>query len=249
MASHFKQQQEDPAEGRQPQNDRARNAGHGRPRFVRAAVLMAGLAAVLAVPAFWSYEYKSLPSALLTVLVQFLVIVIVAVIAWRRTTGDIEQRAPSARTDTTGARDCRIWHTYSHVEIEAQTPHVALVANLSSHTRELANTLARQGYVVRHTNDADAMLNMIQASSAAWDFLIFDLDMSDGLQSSVDDLMVLRQTCPRLPILLISETVSRDDTSDHRRAIGDATLRKPVSENRLLAGIAAMREESAARQF
>lgn len=73
-----------------------------------------------------------------------------------------------------------------------------------------------------------------------WDFMIFDLDLLDDLGGNIDDLTMFRDDCASIPVLLLSGSVSTDELSDHRRTIGDATLRKPVFRSRLLSGIATM---------
>jgi CheY-like chemotaxis protein len=241
MAHRFQNQQEDQARRGYLRVLGGRKAGFRRPRLVRVVLLLAGLATVLAAPVFWLYDDKSFQYALLALVVQYSVILIIIVAGWRRTTRHRQKALSPGWTETIDGEDTRIWHTYSSAETEANASNVALIADLSSHTKELANNLARQGYVVSHSNDSDAMLSTIEFSSAVWDFLIFDLDLSDDLQACIDDLVIFRKTCTVIPILLISETVSRDEFSDYRRAIGDATLRKPVSEDRLLAAIAALR--------
>jgi CheY-like chemotaxis protein len=85
------------------------------------------------------------------------------------------------------------------------------------------------------------MLEAIKARPFDWDFAILDLDLFNDLDEAIDELTVFRRDCRDTPILLLSGSATRDEFSDHRRAIGDATLRKPVFRHRLLEGIEAMK--------
>lgn len=75
-----------------------------------------------------------------------------------------------------------------------------------------------------------------------------NLRLLDDLESNMDNLIMFRETCARIAILLLSGLNSRDEFSDHCRAIGDVTLRKPVFRSRLLAGIDAMKVNQQAQR-
>lgn len=72
-----------------------------------------------------------------------------------------------------------------------------------------------------------------------WDSIIFDLDLFDDLDAYMDELMAFRLDCADIPVLFLSQSVKHHDFSDQRRAIFDATLRKPVFRSWMLAGIGA----------
>ncbi len=55
----------------------------------------------------------------------------------------------------------------------------------------------------------------------------------------MDELMAFRLDCADIPVLFLSQSVKQDDFSDQRRAIFDATLRKPVFRSWMLADIGA----------
>ena len=77
-------------------------------------------------------------------------------------------------------------------------------------SRQIATDLAAQGYDIHHTTNKDAMFETILMRPDAWCFLIFDLDLMDGLEADLDDLMSFRQNCSTIPILLTGSVI-RDD--------------------------------------
>ena len=178
---------------------------------------------------------------LLTFFLQFIVFLFIIVIGFYRSPEDTDEREASEKDGNPVVSDIQIWRSYSHPDSNGHTPRIALIADNSVQTRQIATDLAQQGYDVHHTTVIDAMFETVQTHPDDWDFMIFDLDLFDELEANVDELISFREDCSTLPVLLLSSSTSKDEFSDHRRAIGDATLRKPVFRNRLLIGIDAMK--------
>jgi len=76
-------------------------------------------------------------------------------------------------------------------------------------------------------SDPSAMLDMVSDTPAAADLIFVDIDRYET-EDIVDELLSFRQVCPAKPLVVLSSEVARDDLSTERRAIADATLRKPV---------------------
>lgn len=70
-----------------------------------------------------------------------------------------------------------------------------------------------------------------------FDLLVVNLDGFSDVSDGVDALMSYRMNCPNVTVILLSRLVSGDDFSAERRAICDATLRAPISSDRLRSGI------------
>lgn len=125
---------------------------------------------------------------------------------------------------------------------------IFLVTSDGSHEHDLVNSLGRRGHLVHHASDYEAGLGWIRDTPDRIDLLIFDMDLPPDIQAGVDAMLAFRTQCPEIPVLLLSGSVQRDELSDHRCAIGDVTLRKPVSRERLMEGMTAVRENFSARR-
>lgn len=125
---------------------------------------------------------------------------------------------------------------------------IFLVTNYRSNEHELLNCFCQQGRIVHHTNNYAAGLDHIRDNPDQVDLLVFDMDLLPDIQAGVDEMIRFRAELPEIRVLLLSSSVQRDEFSDHRRAIGDATLRKPVSCERFLQGLTALEENFAARK-
>jgi hypothetical protein len=64
-----------------------------------------------------------------------------------------------------------------------------------------------------------------------------DADQFDHWDEAINLCLWIRQTAPRMPILLFSNEVRTDDFGPERLTICDATLRTPLSESRFVEGV------------
>lgn len=71
----------------------------------------------------------------------------------------------------------------------------------------------------------------------SFDLLFVNLDGFSDVSDGVDALISYRMNRPEATVILVSHLVSGDDLSAERRAICDATLRAPISSDRLRTGI------------
>lgn len=222
--------------------------GSGRAGLAVVAVLLSGPIALITIPAFWLFGYTLLQSVLLTALVQLAIFLVMIVYMLYQSPRDTETCVSTPKTSDITILEQGIWHSYGNGKGDGRAFCIALIAQPSVQSRQIATDLAAQGYDIHHTTNMDAMFETILMRPDASCFLIFDLDLLDGLEADLDDLMSFRQNCSTIPILLLSGSVIRDDLSEHCRAIGDATLRKPVFRNNLLSGITAMRKNWEVRE-
>lgn len=75
--------------------------------------------------------------------------------------------------------------------------------------------------------------------------LIVNLDAFHDLGAAVTHLVAFRKQRPQVVVILISENVIADDFGTERKCICDATLRAPVSRNRLSQAMAAANQNNA----
>lgn len=220
-----------------------------RPDLGVAIVVLCSLIVLIGMPLLWWSGMTLLQAVLLTIFVQIAVFLVIMIIGLSLFSRDDECGLSSERPNGTAIPNLKIWRSYSRDGADADAPRVALIAEDSVQTRQIATDLAQQGYDIHHTTDVDAMFETVQTHPDDWEFMIFDIDVIDDLESTVDDLMNFREDCASIPILLLSGSITRDEFSGYRRAIGDATLRKPVFRSRLRDGIAAMKANWQARDL
>jgi hypothetical protein len=81
------------------------------------------------------------------------------------------------------------------------------------------------------------------------DFLLMNFDVFEDVEDGVDALMAFRLQRPEASVVLVSRAVAGDDLGGERRVICDATLRAPVSADRLRAGLLGAIDNMADREF
>ncbi|MBI1219177.1 MAG: hypothetical protein GC186_11570 [Rhodobacteraceae bacterium] len=77
----------------------------------------------------------------------------------------------------------------------------------------------------------------IERHAHAFDVALVDCDHFEDADDVVDFGLHLRRIAPRLPVVMASSTVARNDFGMERRAICDATLRKPFSRSAFFIGV------------
>ncbi|WP_305969785.1 MULTISPECIES: hypothetical protein [unclassified Mameliella] len=100
--------------------------------------------------------------------------------------------------------------------------------------------------VFGQVRDALRIAERVDGDSAA--FLV-NIDVFGPLEQAVDVLLSLRRTNPKLTILVMSSEFVRDDTSLERSAIADASLRLPLTPDRLRDGLYCAAENTKLRQL
>ncbi len=90
-------------------------------------------------------------------------------------------------------------------------------------------------------------LDMFSEMKSAFSHVVVNFDAFEDTESGVDALFTFRMQASEFVIILCSAYASGDDFGTERAAICDATLRLPVSEHRVRAGLMAGTENHADR--
>jgi hypothetical protein len=82
-------------------------------------------------------------------------------------------------------------------------------------------------------------LSDVSAMRGAFTHVIVNLDAFEDIDDAVTALMIFRLRQKNIVVILISDAVAQDDLLPDRKRLCDATLRAPVSFNRLCDGLLA----------
>lgn len=202
-----------------------------------AGMLAAGPISVIVFVALLLAGLSVLASLALTVVVQFVVLGSIAVIGLMgQSDADAAVRAAKGRIrgDQTPPE---AWIFHARREGSDRQYRSALIAQRNGQTANIARVLSEIGSDVHQCADRDALLETVKARQDGWHLMLFDIETAQNIESAVLDLLDFRATCPEVPVILLSDSVARDDYSAHRRPIGDITLRKPVFRQRLIRAV------------
>jgi len=173
----------------------------------------------------------------ITIGVQLLVILFVLAFGYWQVSSNDRMGLPILELDQENLEESGLWRVYPSDAAFENAVRVGLIAPNTGQSRSIANVLAELGGEVHHCTDADAMLACVKAQPGDWTLVLFDLEAAPDLDTAVDDLIDFRNDLPGMPVLLVTNTVARNDFSSHRKSIGDATLRKPVFRKQLVEAI------------
>lgn len=98
---------------------------------------------------------------------------------------------------------------------------------------QLREVLARIDVVRFAFGEAVTFLSSTSVENAEISTIIVDLDVMDNIVDAVDMLRTFRTRHPGICVVLVSSEVSGDDFSRERAPICDATLRAPISKQRM----------------
>ena len=93
------------------------------------------------------------------------------------------------------------------------------------------------GVVVSRNLVFDATKPWLERNLSAFSLVVVDAGLWDHLDDLITFCQGIRHMDPHMPILLLSADVSSDDFSHSREPICDATLRLPLSADRVFDGI------------
>jgi hypothetical protein len=82
-------------------------------------------------------------------------------------------------------------------------------------------------------------LGDVSSMRGAFTHVIINLDAFEDIEDAVTALMIFRLRQKNIVVILISDAVAQDDLLTDRKRVCDATLRAPVSFNRLCDGLLA----------
>lgn len=116
---------------------------------------------------------------------------------------------------------------------------VLLVGFDPEHRVALREHLRSLGTRVAAATPGVEQLPSVAGMGAAFTHVVVGFDAFEDVEAGVDALLALRRNAPGLVVILCSAMVGGDDLGGERSAICDATLRMPVSRDRLRAGLVA----------
>lgn len=102
---------------------------------------------------------------------------------------------------------------------------------------EIRDNLRRIGVGATGTASNVSQLGAISNMTRSFTHLIVNIDSFPDLESAIVSLMEFRQKTGEMAVVIVSSQVQDDDLSQERRSICDATLRLPVTEQRLRRGL------------
>lgn len=110
--------------------------------------------------------------------------------------------------------------------------------------RRLARYFTSQGVEAHLVTDVDEGFGVLQGQPDAWSMAILDLDSFGGILELSDDLIDFRIEAPEVPVLLLSSGFSRDDLTEERLPMCDASIRSPALSLSILNGARAAIENN-----
>ncbi|MCC6002269.1 MAG: hypothetical protein JJU19_15625 [Pararhodobacter sp.] len=92
-------------------------------------------------------------------------------------------------------------------------------------------------------------LRGLVSGSCSASHLFVNLDAFEDIEDGIDQLMALRTAVRNMTVILCSAHIRGDDLGSERSALCDVTLKLPVAETRLRAGLRAARENRQDMRF
>lgn len=108
--------------------------------------------------------------------------------------------------------------------------------------QDISDFLVDQDFCVDICDDLEVTLGLVGAEPHRCSALVVELDhfeSTSDMPAMIDALNSFRRQTPDVPVVLVSAAFARDDMGVHRLEIADASLRAPVTEQRLAEGMIA----------
>lgn len=105
---------------------------------------------------------------------------------------------------------------------------VCIVARSIGVAGPLSEWLASLGVAVSATKDLAAAIANLRQSYRAWSAAVIFADGFGGPVECFDQLRLLREECPGLPVIVVSAAFAESDFSAERLPLCDVCLRHPV---------------------
>lgn len=103
-----------------------------------------------------------------------------------------------------------------------------IIAKKSADLSTLTNWLNDFGHEACFARDLGLAAKDLVKHRLNYSMLFVDIDSFDGICFAIDDLRLIRNAAPELPIVVLTRDVASDDFSTARLAITDVTLRHPL---------------------
>lgn len=102
---------------------------------------------------------------------------------------------------------------------------------------EQVDDIALWAASVTQVADIDTVMAMVLPQSPQDVLVVINIDTMDGTDNAVESLMALKLACPDVPVVIGSATFSKNNFTQQRRAITDASVRLPCSSAALALAI------------
>ena len=127
---------------------------------------------------------------------------------------------------------------------------VCIVARSLGATGPMSEWLASLGIAVSATKDLGVAIANLRQSYTAWAAVVIFADGFGGPVECFDQLRLLREDCPGLPVIVVSETFAESDFTAERAPLCDVCLRYPIEPSEYTAAwVAAVENSRRWRQF
>lgn len=110
----------------------------------------------------------------------------------------------------------------------------------SGRMRSLARDFSLRGLSVDFCNDFEESLKSIAISPQRWKLLVVDVDHVEralDIEDIVNDLVLFREQCINIAVVLLSHSFARDDSDLIRSAIADYSFRASVKTEMIYAAL------------
>jgi hypothetical protein len=161
-----------------------------------------------------------------------------------------DQHRSSDNQDNVSCRSERLW-----VEMERRLAYDGInklrTLLLGFNAKELDQILHVFGFLDTGMTASIPDLSALQGPDNLWELfevVMINHDAFDDSDLAVDEYLAFRERFADKIVLLVSRDVAQDDLSTERTAICDATLRFPLSPERLLVGLRAARSNRKAKR-
>jgi len=127
---------------------------------------------------------------------------------------------------------------------------VCIVARSLGSAGPMSEWLASLGVAVNATKDLAGAIANLRGDYKAWAAVVVFADGFGGPVECFDQLRLLREECPGLPVIVVSESFGESDFSTERLPLCDVCLRFPVDPAEMTtAWVCAMENSRKWRQF
>ena len=127
---------------------------------------------------------------------------------------------------------------------------VCIVARSLGATGPLSEWLASLGIAVSATKDLGVAIMNLRQSYTAWAAVVIFADGFGGPVECFDQLRLLREECPGLPVILVSGSFAESDFTAERAPLCDVCLRYPIDPSEyVMAWVGAVENSKRWRQF
>lgn len=141
----------------------------------------------------------------------------------------------------TGGSEDRLWQQFDQrtTEKPLSRARVLLMGFAPAALSRMREELHSAGVRMVASCPSVKQLDNVVGMGLSFNLVVVNGDAFTDIDNAVDNLICFRCSAPHVRVLFVSTEVKGDDFGSDRRAICDATVRAPVSADRLRAGVRA----------